>query len=63
MEEELNDHKSVQNIRKVTTTNGAQFKFRNFNVEEVTRALETLNPNNSIGHVKIPPRVSAKDGM
>ena len=63
MEEELNDHNSVQNIRKVATTNGVQFKFRNLNVEEVTRALETLNPNKSIGHDKIPPRVSAKDGM
>ena len=56
-EEELKDHKSVQNIRKVATTNGVQFKFRNFNVKEVTRALETLNPNKSIGHDKIPPRV------
>ena len=56
-EEELKDHKSIQNIRKVATTNGVQFKFRNFNVKEVTRALETLNPNKSIGHDKIPPRV------
>ena len=56
-EEELRDHKSVQIIRKVATTNGVQFKFRNFNVKEVTRALETLNPNTSIGHDKIPPRV------
>ena len=44
-EEELKDYKSVQNVRKVATTNGVQFKFRNFNVKEVTRALETLNPN------------------
>ena len=44
-EEELKDHKSVQNMRKVATTNGVQFKFRNFNVKEVTRALETLNPH------------------
>ena len=56
-EEELKDHKSVQNMRKVATTNGVQFKFRNFNVKEVTRALETLNPNKSIGDDKIPPRV------
>ena len=56
-EEELKDHKSVQNIRKVATTNGVQFKIPNFNVKEVTRALETLNPNKSIGHDKIPPRV------
>ena len=56
-EEELKDHKSVQNMRKVATTNGVQFKFRNFNVKEVTRAPETLNPNKSIGHDKIPPRV------
>ena len=56
-EEELKDHKSVQKIRKVATTNGVQFKFRNFNVKEVTRALETLNPNKSIGHDKIPPRM------
>ena len=56
-EEELKDHKSVQNIRKVATTNGVQFKFRNFNLKEVTRALETLNPNKSIGRDKIPPRV------
>ena len=55
-EEELKDHKSVQNIRKVATTNGVQSKFRNFNLNEVTRALETLNPNKSIGHDKIPPR-------
>ena len=55
-EEELKDHKSVQNIRKVATTNGVQFKFRNFNLKEVTKALETLNPNKSIGHDKIPPR-------
>ena len=45
MEEELKDYKSVQNVRKVATTNGVQFKFRNFNVKEVTRALETLNPH------------------
>ena len=44
-------------MRKVATTNGVQFKFRNFNVKEVTRAPETLNPNKSIGHDKIPPRV------
>ena len=56
-EEELKDHKSIQNIRKVATTNGVQFKFRNFNLKEVTRALETLNPNKSIGHDKIPPGV------
>ena len=56
-EEELKDYKSVQNVRKVATTNGVQFKFRNFNVKEVTRALETLNPNKSIGHDKIPPRM------
>ena len=30
--------------------------FRAFNMEEVIRALETLNPNKSIGHDKIPPR-------
>ena len=56
-EEELKDHKSVQNIRKVATTNGVQFKFRNFYLKEVTRALETLNPNKIIGHDKIPLRV------
>ena len=56
-EEELKDHKSIQNIRKVATTNGVQLKFRNFNVKEVTGALETLNPNKSIGHDKIPTRV------
>ena len=56
-EEELKDHKSVQNIRKVATTNGVQFKFRNFNVKDITRALERLTPNKSIGHDKIPPRV------
>ena len=55
-EEELKDHKSVQNIRKVATTNGVQFKFRNFYLKEVTRALETLNPNKIIGHDKIPLR-------
>lgn len=48
-EEELKDYKSVQNVRKVATTNGVQFKFRNFNVKEVTRALETLNPNKKHG--------------
>ena len=57
MEEELKDYKRVQNVPKVATTNGVQFKFRNFHVKEVTRALETLNPNKSIGHDKIPPRV------
>ena len=46
-----------QSIRKVATTNGMQFKFRNLNVKEVNKALETLNPNKSIGHDKIPPRV------
>ena len=40
-EEELKDHKSIQNMRKVATTNGVQFKFLNINVKEVTRALET----------------------
>ena len=45
MEEELKDYKSVQNVCKVATTNGVQFKFRNFNVKEFTRALETLNPH------------------
>ena len=40
----------------MATTNGVQLKFRNFNLNEVTRALETLNPNKSIGHDKIPPR-------
>ena len=49
MEEELKDYKSVQNVRKVATTNGVQFKFRNFNVKEVTRALETLNPHKEHG--------------
>ena len=57
MEEGLKDYKRVQNVPKVATTNGVQFKFRNFHVKEVTRALETLNPNKSIGHEKIPPRV------
>ena len=56
-EEELKDHKSVQNTRKAVKTNGMQFKFCNFNVNEVTRALKTLNPYKSIGHDKIPPRV------
>ena len=49
MEEELKDYKSVQNVHKVATTNGVQFKFRNFNVKEVTRALETLNPHKEHG--------------
>ena len=38
-EEELKDYKSVQNVRKVATTNGVQFKFRNFNVKEVRLGL------------------------
>ena len=56
-EQELEDHESVLNIRKVAATNGKQFKFRNINVKEVTRALETLNPNTSTGHDMISPGV------
>ena len=56
-EEELKDHNSVQIIHKVATTNGVQFKFRNFNVKEVDRAMKTSYANKSIGHDKISPRV------
>lgn len=41
----------------MATTNGVQFKFCNFYLKEVTRALETLNPSKIIGHDKIPLRV------
>ena len=60
-EEGLEDHKSLQEIRKVARQYSTQFKFRNVSVKKVARSLETLNPNRSTGHDKITPRVLKRD--